>query len=392
MTDETLIPLDEAKRKLNAGAAPNSEYRAPILDVVDPCQLQGVRPPDRKWIIPEWIPHGGLTMLGGDGGLGKSLLAQQLMTACATGRPWLGLPTAPMKVLGVFCEDDGDELHRRQCAINKALGIDFSDLENMLWASRVGEESELVEYAVPDDRGYARATLEPTDLYRGVMSKAMDINAQLVVVDSLHDVFAGNENIRPEVRRFTRFLISLALEINGAVILTAHPSLSGLNSGSGTAGSTAWNNAVRSRIYLTHPKVEDGGEPDPDARVLSRKKANYARRDDSIRIRWADGVFVSQEPDIGFVGTLDRNTKARLAREVFLTLLDRREAEGRPVSHKIRAGNYAPKEFAKNPDREGFTRRDFDVAMETLFADKVIHGTKYGDRPSRLFDKIERAK
>ncbi len=45
-------------------------------------------------------------MLGGDGGIGKSLVAQQLLTAAAIGQRWLELPTRPCKGIGFFCEDD----------------------------------------------------------------------------------------------------------------------------------------------------------------------------------------------------------------------------------------------------------------------------------------------
>ncbi len=74
---EDFIPLDSVRQ----------EKRLP-LNVIDPIQLQGRPIPERKWLVPNWIPHRNVTMLGGDGGLGKSLLAMQLLTACATGHPW----------------------------------------------------------------------------------------------------------------------------------------------------------------------------------------------------------------------------------------------------------------------------------------------------------------
>jgi hypothetical protein len=46
-------------------------------------------------------------------------------------------------------------------------------------------------------------------------------------------------------------LRGLALETSSTALLLAHPSLSGMASGSGTSGSTAWSNSVRSRLYLT---------------------------------------------------------------------------------------------------------------------------------------------
>jgi RecA-family ATPase len=73
--------------------------------------------------------------------------------------------------------------------------------------------------------------------------------------------------------------------------MLSHPSLTGLNSGSGTSGSTAWNNSVRSRLYLTREIDSQGFEADPDKRVLTTKKANYGRVGGEITVRWHNGVF-----------------------------------------------------------------------------------------------------
>ena len=88
--------------------------------------LQGQPVPSRRWLVEGMIPIRNVTMFGGDGGLGKSLLAQQLLTCVAIGKPWLGLPTQAGRALGVFCEDDCDELHIRQADINSHYGCDFS--------------------------------------------------------------------------------------------------------------------------------------------------------------------------------------------------------------------------------------------------------------------------
>ena len=57
---------------------------------------------------------------------------------------------------------------------------------------------------------------------------------------------------------------------------------------------------------------------------------------------------------------------------MFLTLLDTLAREGRDVSHKPRAGNYAPRQFAKRPDRFEYGVADFEKAMERLFHRKAI--------------------
>ena len=60
--------------------------------IVCPTIFKGQIPPARRWIVPQWIPCDVVTGFYGDGGVGKSLLAQQLQTATALGSTWLGLP------------------------------------------------------------------------------------------------------------------------------------------------------------------------------------------------------------------------------------------------------------------------------------------------------------
>jgi RecA-family ATPase len=55
-------------------------------------------------------------------------------------------------------------------------------------------------------------------------------------------VFGGDEINRSQVRKFVSMLRGLAIEYDCAVLLLSHPSLTGPNSGTGTSGSTAWNN------------------------------------------------------------------------------------------------------------------------------------------------------
>jgi hypothetical protein len=48
--------------------------------------LEGLQVPDREWLVPDLIPTRTVTLLYGDGGTGKSLLALQLAVAVALGQ------------------------------------------------------------------------------------------------------------------------------------------------------------------------------------------------------------------------------------------------------------------------------------------------------------------
>ena len=165
------------------------------------------------------------------------------------------------------------------------------------------------------------------------------------------------------------------MDCNGAVILCAHPSLAGRNSGTGDAGSTAWNNAVRSRLYLTRPK--DDVDTDQNERVLQRKKANYAGIGDEIRLTWANGVFTHQPQEIGIVDAAARCIRAD---RVFLELLATSTKNGVNLSPSPTSRNNAPLQFSNEPrhDRDGCTKKDFERAMRRLLKIGKIKSVKYG--------------
>ncbi len=251
---EKALPLG-AQRPRAAVHMPRSE---PVSSwpVVHPSTLQDKPIPERRWCVPGWIPDRYVTLLTGDGGTGKSLLALQLATCAALGLPFFGIELAPRRVLYLSCEDDLDEMHRRQDAINRQLAIDFADLdEKVFWRTCAGEESLLYG---PDKSG-RRFGSRP--LFDNLQRFCVDQGVQLLIVDTLADTFGGLEIDRQQVTRFIRLLQSVASKTDGAVLLLGHPSVSSLRDGAGISGSTAWRNAVRSVLHLRRPTAEEGGTP-----------------------------------------------------------------------------------------------------------------------------------
>lgn len=370
---------EPVRRLIEAAVMPNG---APApLRPLDFVAWQGRDIPLRRWLVDDWIPMCHVSALYGDGGTGKSLLAQQLMTAAATGKPWIGRGVTACKALGVFCEDDEEELLRRQDAINRTLGVDFGDLERMIAFSRVGEDNTLMTFD-RDGRG------ELTPLWHQVRAEALDFGAQLLVIDTAADTFGGDELKRAQVRRFIAGCLGrLAREIDGAVLLCAHPSVAGMQTGSGGGGSTAWSNSVRSRLYLTRPKDDGEGL---DARVLTRMKANYASVGDEIRLRWQLGVFrVEDAAAGGLVAAIDSRNRNREADEAFLACLDAVSRQGRDVSASRNATNFACKLFTGMPQARGQSSRTLASAMERLFADGKIR-VEDVKRPNRHSGRVIR--
>jgi RecA-family ATPase len=362
--DDIPRAVTTARGRLGTPAAPDV---APddMADLVNPAMLQGIEPPVREWVVDGWLPVGTVTSLYGGAGFGKTLLAQQLQTATAIGAEFLGLQTAQCKSLAFYCEDDPDELHRRQRGICWHYGTQMQDLDAMRWQARAGKQNVMV--TVKD------GLMKFSDFADFVCKAVEATGAKLVILDNIAQLFGGNENVRPEVTQFVNALSAIALQHNAAVLLLGHP---GKATDSQFSGSTAWDAAVRSRWLLERvkPEGDDGAAELADLRVLRKAKANYAGTGDEIPLRWVQGAFrvegaasVQQVIDLA-----ERNSTRNADDDAFLACLDDLTEQGRHVSASNKAQNYAPKMMRGKPAAAGISSKRLDAAMERLFNAGVI--------------------
>lgn len=209
-----------------------------------------------------------------------------------------------------MCEDDYSELWRRQVSINQHYQITMQDLANVRMISRVCKDNLLIKF---DSNNNAY----PTKFFNNLYSDILKYKPDLVVLDTAADLFAGNENNRPQVRQFIQNICGrIAQGIDGSVLLCAHPSESGMQKGNGSCGSTAWNNTVRSRWYL---KQSDNAAE----RILSRVKFNYATSGEEKNISWQNGAFI----DIGSKSPVKSVDTAKTA--VILSLIESEALKGK---------------------------------------------------------------
>jgi RecA-family ATPase len=296
--------------------------------------------------------------------------------------PWLGLPAEKVASLGVYCEDSQEELWRRQEEINSDCGIEMAALRDVHWMPRLGEDNLTMVFA-------RNGVGEFTKFHGEILTAALDFRAGHVSIDTAADTFGGSEIDRNHVRQYvSRARGSIAQKINGSVMVCAHPSVFGLTTGEGTSGSTGWNNSFRSRLFFRAPDAEKGEPADQDARILDRKKANYAARNEQVKLRWRNGVIDTEAP----VTPGATAVGSRAARDVFLDLLDEFDRMKRPASDNAKAGNYAPRMFGKLPrdQRRDYREADFHRAMESLFRSRVIEIIEYG-KPSDMRKTIGRS-
>lgn len=342
------------------------------LETVVASSFEGMAVPKQSWLVENLIPEANVTILSGDGATGKSLLALQLAIATATGGMWIGYKPTPGRVLFVSAEDELGELHRRLDQIVP----DLASLTRLVLVPLAGKDAVL---AAPTGRD---GLLKPTPVFEALRQTIMQHQPNVLILDTLADLFGGDEIKKIHARQFIGQLRGLALEFNLTILLLSHPSQAGMTSGSGTSGNTAWNNSVRSRLYFERRVNKfDGGEDDADIRVLTTKKANRAASGGKIVVRYDNGQFVREKG-------CDLNTRDlnRQADNVFIALLTQFTVEGRCVSPST-SSTYAPSTFAKHPKAEGISKAAFQKAMDRLLGEGLIRVEVFGS-PSKLRQKL----
>jgi RecA-family ATPase len=255
------------------------------FETFDASQWEGVPIEDRRWIVHNRIPAGEPGIMSGDGGTGKTKLALQLGAAVSAELPdWVGgVVETHGPVLVFSAEEKLKEMHRRVRDVLEHRGLSLKDLRGRMHF--ICDHDDTVLGAVGHN-GVVQPTMSLLRLEKTVIA----IRPVLVVIENAADVYGGNENDRTNVTRFVRKVLgSLTVPCESTVMLIQHPSVAGLNDGTGRSGTTGWNNAGRWRNNFTTIKDDDDG-----LRQLEIAKNNYGPKGEKVRLRWERGVFVPE--------------------------------------------------------------------------------------------------
>ena len=272
-------------------------------------------PPPRRWLVEDWLPAGRVTLLVGQGGVGKSRLAMQLAAGIASGgrraeeanqasksRSWIETPSPHMLQLGeatepggaplVYAswEDEWDEFRRRLSELSGAPApwvaperlshFHFADMagHGALWGPRANR------------RSYTDTMGETTQAGHELRRLCREEGARLLIVDPSAAAYGSDENNRTAVRAFLSDLDAWARENNCAILMLSHPSKGGAD----YSGSSDWQASVRSMWTLRKEKIgpapaERGkGESDnrPEGWQLALAKANYGPPVKPLQLDW----------------------------------------------------------------------------------------------------------
>ena len=216
-----------------------------------------------EFLIDNWMPADCLTILTGPGGIGKSYLSLQYITALAMGVDANTYALMPdddpeieedkaIEVVIASYEETRWEVWKRIKRICHELKwadyntlskrIHYVDLQGMgpAWGVPTGEHLQL------------RSTMLPLGEY--LLSKNQEIGARLLVLDPSAAVYGGSDIARESVREFTSALNAWCRVAECATLLIAHPP----KSGDDYAGSTDWLGSCRAMWTLRQETRNEG--------------------------------------------------------------------------------------------------------------------------------------
>jgi hypothetical protein len=267
-----------------------------------------IKPRKVRFLYRPYIPLGLVTLLGGDGGLGKSTVVIGWVATVSTGGTfrggWRSLSGDPANVLLMSAEDGAEEVLRPRL---EAAGADLDRV--------VLKDFGLTDDFCLNDEGFAV-----------IERQVMEHRPRLVVVDPVVSFMGDKVDMHRsnEVRPMMKKLSALGRDHSCAVVVVAHLNKNEAGSaGSRFAGSVDFRNSVRSAML-----VGELADEQERGRAVFHDKANVGRLgpplgydiegvDDVARVVWRETDLTKSEVFGGKkTGPLKRQVAADVIRAV----------------------------------------------------------------------------
>lgn len=335
-------------------------YESPEL--VNWCDLVE-QPKPREWVVPGLIPMHEITAFYGEGASGKSLLALQLIVSINKNVLWLGHVLKHCKTLYVSGEDDREELKRRAFNIKGFAGISDVTGDLGLWP-RAGRENLLVTKG--------RVKLQTGPFYDELcgMLKSMGEGHKFLVLDTISDIFGGDENDRADVSQFIKhYLKALCMHHDCTILLLGHTNKQG-----NASGSTGWINACRSQLQIARHDNKNLS----NYRRLWTGKSNYGASgaDTEQLVEWVDGVFIERLGSEVVDSHFDQDV------DIYLGAVVDQCKTGRAFGAHHSSPLYIHRGMIKRPDGSTFDQEESKAMLAELVRQglvDIIKGEKHGN-------------
>ncbi len=335
--------------------------------------------PAPTFVVNQLIPRDEVTLGGGHGGSGKSILFLALAAHVASGKGWDRFDVAQCPVVFISLEDQGVHVMHR---LKKIVGTYLLDHEAVANNLQVFDGSDSPELMIEVNE-FGTHRLMPTQMMREIESAVA--GAGLVIIDNASDAYGGNENERRSVRTFIRHLAGIARANKAAVVLLAHIDKAAARdggSGNNYSGSTAWHNSTRSRLAL----VEVEGQLQ-----LHHEKHNRSQQAEPVNLTWTgDGVLVPGHSATAAAARDElENADTNAALRAMLAALE----HGIHVPAGTRGTSTAWSALEALPEMETFWgkngKRRFNTAILTLQNDNLLVRRESWNEQNNLRAQLE---
>lgn len=323
-------PIDDPalwNRALRKNADPFAVLREAVAVVHLPEPLIGDDwdrdPPDREWLVHEWLPAGELALFTGPGSVGKGVFALQLSSALACDRDplqkggnWLPkgksikatppeLSRHPVNVVIAAWEDAADEILRRRNRLamyGNCPWIRDPSIRNRLHVLPMRGYGPVW---APEEGRHTSTVGAMTETGQYLLHYCRANKAKLLVIDPAGLAICTNENDRALVSMALDALAGWAMRTGCTVLIIGHPAKATEGEAADYSGSTAWRGSVRALWTLRAPDAKNGknakpvrvppteyrtGRKYPERLALwSRNKNNYGFDGDALTVTTCGG-------------------------------------------------------------------------------------------------------
>jgi hypothetical protein len=239
-----------------------------------------IKPRPVRWLWPDRIPAGALTLLAGREGIGKSLVGVHLAAELSRG-------TLP------------GSRHGRPCRVMFATSEDAWEFTMVPRLLAAGADLAMIGRVQVDDDGIVTGLTTPVDV-PALAAYIGSHDVALLVLDPLTSVMDERIDARDrEVRKALEPLAQLAEDTGAAVLGNVHPGKS--------LGADPVNLILGSRAFSAVARVALVAARDPDdedSNVLSVEKSNLGRIDVPGLTYRVDGVEVATDEGPASAGLL----------------------------------------------------------------------------------------
>jgi RecA/RadA recombinase len=224
------------------------------------------QPSPLKWVIKNWIPDSGLSMVYGESGSGKTFITLDMACHIAAGIDWHGHKTK--KGVVVYMAGEGNYgIRQRVAAWCKTYNIER--LDNLLISNK----------AIDIDTPHAAAQI--INAVRELTSE----DAQAIFIDTVNNHMSGDENTAKDTRIMVNSCNVVARALCSSVCLNHHTGHSG-DSKQRARGSSAWKASLDSSLLVS--KNDDVIEISCTKMKDAEAPAPFFGKIESVPLGWFD--------------------------------------------------------------------------------------------------------